>query len=78
MYKLIILMALFLNACAGFTINSTMCDNVGIGSDGQMHNIPQECQDYDKKKAKKAFNKVVDDKKVSKKDIEFNKEQEEE
>ena len=78
MYKLTILIALFLNACAGFTINSTMCESVGTGSDANMQNIPQECQDYDKKKADKAFNRVVEDKKVSKKDIEFNKKQEEE
>ena len=77
MYKIAILAGLFLNACASFTVNGTICDSVGIGSDNNMQNIPQECQDYDEKKADKAFNKVVQDKKVSDKDIKFEKDENE-
>ena len=71
-YKLAILPALLLSGCSYFTFNAAMCDQIASEPGAT---VPQECRDYDEKKADKAFNKVVDDKKVSKKDIEFNKEQ---
>ena len=60
------------NACSQVTVNGTMCDE--IRNDPSHPQIPQECRDYSEKEAQKAFNKVVDDKKVSKKDIEFERE----
>lgn len=76
MYKITIIVALFLSGCANFTLNSTMCDNVGIGSDRNLQGIPEECRDYDEKEADKAFHKIRDDKKISDKDIKFDKEEE--
>jgi hypothetical protein len=71
-----IIVALFgllaLNACSQVTVNATMCDQ--IMHDPSHPQIPQECRDYSEKEAEKAFNKVVDEKKVSKKDIEFTRE----
>ena len=64
---------LALSACSGVTVNATMCDQ--IMNDPAHPQIPQECRNYSEKEADKAFNKVVDDKKVSKKDIEFTREQ---
>lgn len=77
MYKITIILGLLLSACANITVNGVICGNVGTGSDRDLKSIPQECRDYDEKKADKAFNKVTEDKKVSDKDIEFNKEEEE-
>jgi len=61
-----------LSACSGVTVNASMCDQ--IMNDPSHPQIPQECRDYNEKEADKAFNKVVDDKKISKKDIEFSRE----
>jgi hypothetical protein len=61
--------ALLFSACAQIDVNATMCDQ--IASDPSAPQIPQECRDYSEKEAQKAFDKVVDEKKVSKKDIEF-------
>jgi len=72
MYKLTILTALILSGCSNFTINATMCDEIASQPNAV---IPQECQSYDEKKADKAFNKVVDDKKISDKDLEVHKEE---
>jgi len=58
--------------CSGVTVNATMCDQ--IMNDPAHPQIPQECRDYSEKEAEKAFNKVVDEKKISKKDIEFSRE----
>ena len=75
MIKLLVIPMMFMvNGCSYFTFNASMCDN--IASDPQA-TMPQECQDYDEKKADKAFNKVVDEKKVSDKDIKFDTEEEE-
>ncbi|SFV53611.1 hypothetical protein MNB_SM-4-379 [hydrothermal vent metagenome] len=74
MYKYIILIALAFSACANFTINSTMCDQVAREPGVTM---PQECRDYNEKDADKAFHKVVEEKKVSDKDIKFDKEENE-
>jgi len=74
MYKIAIFITLAFSGCANFTINATMCDQIASEPNAVM---PQECRDYSEKEADKAFNKVVDDKKVSDKDIKFNKEEEE-
>jgi len=64
---------LVMSACSGVTVNATMCDQ--IMNDPTHPQIPQECRDYSEKEAQKAFNKVIDEKKVSKKDIEFEREE---
>ena len=74
MYKLAILTALILSGCSNFTINATMCEQIASEPNAV---VPQECRDYNEKEANKAFNKVVDDKKVADKDIKFDKEEEE-
>jgi len=63
-----------LSGCANFTINATICDEIASDPHATM---PEECRDYDEKAAEKAFNKVVDEKKVSDQDIKFDKEDEE-
>lgn len=73
MYKITILVALFLSGCANFTINGTMCDQIARDPGATM---PQECKDYNEKEAEKAFNKVKEEKKVADKDIKFDKEEE--
>ena len=76
MYKIAIMIMLTLtfSACSYFTFNGTMCDQIASDPNAVM---PQECKNYDEKKAEKAFDKVVQEKKVSDKDIKFNKEEEE-
>ncbi|SFV58808.1 hypothetical protein MNB_SM-6-756 [hydrothermal vent metagenome] len=73
MYKIVItsLFALAFSACSNIKITAAMCNKIEADPNAQ---IPQECRDYDKEKAAKAFDKVVDDKKVSDKDLEFNRE----
>jgi hypothetical protein len=74
MIKFLLLpMAFMVSGCSYFTFNGTMCDE--IASDPQA-TVPQECRNYDEKKADKAFNKVVNEKKVADKDITFDKEEE--
>lgn len=75
MKKLILpIVVLMISGCTHLNVNATICNK--IASDPNAI-VPQECKKYDKKKADKAFNKVVNDKKVSKQDIEFSKKQEE-
>ncbi len=77
MYKIAMIIALFLSACTKFTINSSMCDNVGTGSERSLDHITKECREYNEKDADKAFHKIVEEKKVSDKDIKFDKEENE-
>ena len=72
MYKIAILITLFLSGCSNFSVNATMCDQIASDPNAVM---PQECRDYNEKEADKAFNKVIDNKKVSDKDIQFDKEE---
>jgi hypothetical protein len=74
MYKYIIGLALafVFSACANFTVNGTMCEKVASDPNAE---IPQECQDYNEKKADKAFYKIEEEKKVSDKDIKFQSEE---
>ena len=74
MYKYGLIIALTFSGCSYFTFNASMCEQ--IASDPQA-TMPQECQDYDEKKADKAFNKVIEEKKVADKDIKFDKEEDE-
>ncbi len=73
MYKILITLFVLLafNGCAHIKISAAMCNQIESDPNAQ---IPQECRDYDKKKADKAFDKVVDEKKISDKDLEFNRE----
>jgi len=73
MYKIAIVIALFLSGCSHFRVNATMCDTI---ENEPGATVPQECQNYDKKRADKAFNKVVDEKKVSDKDLKYKKDDE--
>ncbi len=73
MYKIAILLVLSFSGCAYFTFNAAMCEQIASDPNAVM---PQECQNYDEKKADKAFNKVVNEKKTSNKDIEFEKDDE--
>jgi len=72
MYKYLIASTLFLAGCANFTVNGTMCDDVALQPN---ETIPQECRNYDEKAADKAFNKVVEDKKISDKDLKVEEEE---
>lgn len=73
MYKILLPMALFLAGCANFTVNGTMCDQIASEPGAT---VPQECRAYNEKEAEKAFNKVVDEKKIADKDLKVEKEEE--
>ena len=73
MYKYALILVLALSGCSHFTINGTMCDQVANEPNAM---LPQECKDYNEKEADKSFDKVVEEKKVSDKDIKFDKEEE--
>lgn len=73
MYKILLALSFVLSGCANFTINGTMCDQIAT-EPGQT--VPTECRNYNEEEAEKAFNKLVEEKKVSDKDIEFNQEEE--
>ena len=73
MTKYLLLVILAFSGCSNITINGTMCDQIASDPNAVM---PQECRDYNEKEADKAFNKVVEEKKVSDKDIKFNNEDE--
>ena len=51
-YLFSLLIVLSVSGCY-FTFNAPMCDQI-VNRD-QMGNIPQECQNYDEKKAQKAY-----------------------
>ena len=72
MYKLFIVLLLVFSGCSQVQVTGTMCDK--INQEGG--EPPAECQAYSEEKADKAFNKVSEDKKVSNKDIEFDKDKE--
>lgn len=69
MIKLLLLTVLFFSGCSYFKVTGTMCDNINT----QSGEIPKECREYSEEKADKAFHKVSEEKKVSNKDIEFDK-----
>jgi len=69
MYKIALAFSLLLSGCANFKVTGSMCDQMVNEQPGSM--IPKECRSYNEAEADKAFNKVVDEKKVSDKDIEF-------
>ena len=59
MIKTTILMALLLSGCANFSVNGTMCDEIAQDPNAV---VPAECKAYNEAKAKKAFDKVVEEK----------------
>ena len=71
MYKILILATLFFTGCSNVTITAAMCDKIEREPGAT---VPQECRAYSEKEAEKAFNKVVNEKKISDSDIEFHKE----
>ena len=76
----LIFLSFSLSSCANFTINGTICDDIGVGSkDISEQNIPKECKKYDKEKAYKAYDKVNKKEKADIDDIiEFDKDKEDE
>ena len=68
MIKIYLLSLLLLAGCSNMTFNATMCDQIASDPHATM---PEECRDYSEKEAEKAFNKTVDEKKVSDQDIKF-------
>jgi len=73
MTKYLAFIFLVFSGCANFTINGTMCDQIASEPNAVM---PQECRNYNEKEADKAFHKVVQEKKVSDKDIKFDNKEE--
>ena len=71
MYKILILATLFFIGCSNVTITGEMCNKLQ-NTPGAI--VPQECRVYSEKEADKAFNKVVNEKKISDADLEFHKE----
>ncbi|WP_457746831.1 hypothetical protein [Sulfurimonas sp.] len=72
MYKILILLAfVFFANCSNIKITPVICEELA-SQPGAV--IPDECRDYSEEEATKAFNKVVDEKKVSDKDLEFSRE----
>jgi len=71
--EIAIVSLVLLSGCSNFKITAAMCEE--IASDPHA-TVPQECRAYSEKDAQKAFDKVVNEKKVSDKDIKFVKEEE--
>lgn len=75
MYKILLLIVVALSGCSNFKVTASMCDDLQR-EPGNIE-VPKECRNYDEDEATKAFEKVVDEKKVSDKDIKFDLEREE-
>jgi len=73
MYKYGLIIALSFSGCSYFTVNGAMCEQIASEPNAV---VPDECRDYSEKEADKAFNKVIEDKKVADKDIKFDKDEE--
>ena len=74
----LILVIVSFGGCSNFKINSTMCDDIGLGSDRDINQIPKECRNYNEKEADKAFFKDKEQREADVDDIiEFEKEEEE-
>jgi len=71
MFKVYLLLVFLFAGCSNIEFNATMCDQIASDPHATM---PEECRNYSEKEAEKAFNKTVDEKKVSDQDIEFHKE----
>ncbi len=52
MIKSLAFITLFLSGCANFSVNSTMCNQVGTEPNSV---VPEECQNYSEEKAKKSY-----------------------
>jgi len=63
--------ALTFSGCTKIKVTPVICEELA-SEPGAV--IPDECREYDEAAATKAFNKVVDEKKVSDKDLEFSRE----
>jgi len=71
MWKIYLLSFFLFAGCSNIEFNATMCDQIASDPHATM---PEECRNYSEKEAEKAFNKTIDEKKISDKDIEFHKE----
>ena len=75
MIKTLALIALFFSACSHFSVNSTMCEQVGNEPNS---NIPQECQNYSEEKAKQAYFKEQKQEESKENIIKFSKDADDE
>jgi hypothetical protein len=72
MYKTALITVVLLSGCSYFRVTAPICDQINP----QAGEIPKECRNYSQEEAKKAFDKVEDEKIISDKDIiEFHKEE---
>ena len=57
MSKYILIISFFLSGCSQFAINGTMCEHIALDPHAVM---PQECRNYVKEDAEKAFKKPTE------------------
>jgi len=55
MKKYLIFLVLAFSGCANFSVNGTMCDQIGSEPNAV---VPEECVVYEESKAQKAFDKT--------------------
>jgi len=75
MIKILALIALLFSACSHFSVNSTMCEQVGSEPNS---NVPQECQNYSEEKAQKAYFKEQKQEESRENTIKFSKDADDE
>ncbi len=79
-FLVIFILTFSFSSCSNFKINSTICENIGVGSEPSTQNgIPSECKNYNKEEAYKAYDKADKKEKPDVKDlIEFDKDKKKE
>jgi len=71
MYKYILILSLLFSGCSYFKISAAMCEQIASDPNAV---IPQECKNYSKEEAQKAFDKTkVKSSSTEKEDLEFKK-----
>ena len=75
MWRFYLLAAFTLSGCSNITINAAMCDQ--IASDPQA-TMPEECRNYNKDEAQKAFENTKHNRIITDDDIKFTKDDKEE
>jgi len=75
MWKYLIITAFVFTGCSNIKFSAAMCEKIASEPGAQ---IPQECRNYNEKEAKKAFDKVTNEKKQSTEDVvEFSRDDDE-
>ncbi len=69
MWKLSIILVIFLSGCSHFRINAAMCESIASDPHATM---PEECRNYVEEDAQKAFDNIKNENKQSTDLIEFN------